>query len=234
MPASYIAYEVRWFGYGQMPEVLVSQFERIQDHEMNVNHEIRTDVYFAVEGKESIGIKLRGAGASEEDGKLEIKTLTNAASAPLVVGGSTGRAEEWTKIGWEFPGSDQSTLARLLDRGYGVHKVHVWKDRLQWKFEPSEATTPVALKPKERRDRACMAELTNAKIFSEPAEKESAQVIWSVAIEAFDDKEGKRLEALSQGLRQVFSGYEGKDLGLENSYGYPRQLLHCVASDGES
>jgi hypothetical protein len=178
-----------------------------------IKKEKRTDLYLIPEKANHLSPKIR-------EGKLEIKYLQASANFSNCDDIISGTAENWSKEKWEFSVYlDGDVRAAFLALDAKGHRVEVYKERWQRKFEIALNGSLKILSPDDWGSRVCLIELTKLKI--------KGKHWWTVAFE-IDSESELPLEISKKNLCLLFKNYPGPVLNLESSFSYPKWLSTLI------
>jgi hypothetical protein len=181
-----------------------------QDGQANGQTEsARTDYYFCLRDRDSLGIKLR-------EGRLEIKQRYQEYGVVQFHPRAAGRVEQWRKWSYELAATDTplGDLAAPSAAWVGVKKARRLR-KYQLAAGQQIRAAPAASFPAQ----GCDLEIAAVTIQSQPW--------WSLCLEAFGPEERLR-NTLLLVAKHVFSNTVPIALKPQNSYGYARLLQqHC-------
>jgi hypothetical protein len=194
--------EARWFFTGEIPETVLSWF--VSDFPTLEEQSTRTDRYLLIGDTDGLGVKHR-------EGRIEVKQRFGQPRPMVFAPRAAGVVELWRK--WGFGLAEYAPDGEILERQDAW--VSVQKSRLTRNYRVESADTLVAAPRSLSPVRECTVELTQVLV--------GDQAWWTIGFEAMG-LERLLVETLTIAARHLLVGSDILDLGLENSYGYPRWL----------
>ena len=194
--------EARWVFTGVIPEAVLSWF--VSDFPMLEEQSTRIDCYLLVRDTDGLGVKHR-------EGRIEVKQRYGQPMSIAFAPHAAGVVELWRK--WGFGLAEYAASGETLERQ--DEWIFVQKSRLVRNYLVESANTLVAAPRSLSPVRECSVELTQVLV--------EDQAWWTIGFEAMG-LERLLVENLTIAARHLLVGPDILDLGLENSYGYPRWL----------
>jgi len=193
--------EVRWFFRGELPADFAAWFDAGRASPALS----RVDVYLALPGCDSVGVKQR-------EGRFEVKALCGGAEPARYGPAVTGRSEAWVKWSYDGPGMAE-WMAGMGEEPGGWMAVE--KERRLRKFS-LERGAPVEVEPSVFPHAGCNVELTRLRV--------RGARWWTFGLEAYGPPEAVR-GYLRAAAEQFFAGNQPPlPLDSADSYAYPAWL----------
>ncbi len=227
--------EIRWFLPGPVPTQIFDWFQKALPGDRINSAFPRLDIYLVVSGREDLGLKVR-------EGRFEIKTRPiEGTQHGLLDGKIAGIQESWTKDTWDY----QDPIGQITTPFNLGTRVRIIKSRSQRTYEYSTENggqiVPFVPSDDQRYPSVGVnIEITElytetvtpkrnseGKLVDEPAPPER---YWTIACEANGSSNNTSIEtAFNIGTARLFRDYDGPDLPVSASYGYPRFALSLSA-----